>query len=195
MNITDFMRTVNLVDVLIAAFLFGSFVLGFMQGAIRRVVGILTIMFSFYLAAQIQVPLGSFLAANWRQFPAHYSEMIGFLTVFAAAVLAFALIVQGTYSRVEVFAARPIVDDILGGIFGVFEGATLLVFATIILDQYFLGSGSAAQPSELPLLRDAWTAINGSGTGAILHGTLIPGLVSVTGFLLPISIRAAYGLG
>lgn len=195
MNFGDFMRTVNLVDALIAVFLFGAFVLGFLQGAIRRLVGILTILFSFFLAAQLQVPFGGFLASNWRQFPPGYSEMIGFLTVFVAAVIAFALVVQGTYSRVQVFAKHPVIDEVLGGILGVFEGGMLLMFMTIVLDQYFYRAGSGVQASELPLLREAWNAINGSGTGLILHNTLIPGLISVAGLLLPAGIHATYGSG
>jgi uncharacterized membrane protein required for colicin V production len=194
-NIIDFMRTVNLVDAVIAVLLFGAFVLGFLQGAIRRLVGILTILFSFYLAAQLQVQIGGFLAENWRQFPPRYPEMIGFLTVFVAAVVAFALVVQGAYSRVHVFAKYPVVDEILGGILGVVEGGLLLLFLTMILDQYFLASTPGAQASELPVLREAWSAVNGSGTGAILHNTLIPGLVTVTGLLLPIGVRATYGKG
>ncbi len=114
MDIAGFFATVNLVDLLIFAYLFGWFVLGYAQGAIRRIVGILTISFSFFLAAQLSVPLGSWLASHWRQFPPGYAEMIGFGALFVAGVIAFALIVQGTYTRVAVFAEHPIVDEILG---------------------------------------------------------------------------------
>ena len=69
MNISEFLGTLNFVDVLIILGLFGMFILGFAQGAIRRLVGIATMTFSFFLAAQLQVPVGSFLAAHWEQFP------------------------------------------------------------------------------------------------------------------------------
>jgi uncharacterized membrane protein required for colicin V production len=191
-DIASFLQTVNLVDLLVVVALFGMFVLGFAQGAIRRLVGILTITFSFFVAAQLQVPLGTFLAQNWRQFPTGYSEMIGFLTVFAAAVFAFALIVQGTYSRVHVFAAHPVIDEILGGVLGVIEGGLLLLFVMVILDQYFLHGSPAANPSELPLLREIWTAINGAATGGLIHHQLIPGLLGVASLLLPEGVRATY---
>jgi uncharacterized membrane protein required for colicin V production len=192
MDIASFMKTVNLVDLIVVTALFGMFLLGFAQGAIRRLLGILTITFSFFLAAQLQVPVGTFLIQYWHQFPPGYAEMIGFLTVFGAAVIAFALITQGTYSRVHVFATHPVVDEVLGGILGLVQGGLLLVFGMIILDQFFLHGSPIADPAELPLLRDVWTAVNGAVTGGLVHHQLIPGLINVAGLLLPDGLRATY---
>ena len=192
MDIAGFFAKVNLTDLVVFAFLFGWFVLGFAQGAVRRLVGILTITFSFFLAAQLNVYLGPFLADHWTQFPKGYSEMVGFGTLFVAGAIAFALIVQGTYKRVTVFAAHPIIDEVLGGVLGLIEGALILMFVVIILDQFFLLGPSNGDPTELPLLRPIWEAINGSATGHLLHEQIIPGFVTVTGFLLPQSIRVVY---
>lgn len=192
MDIAGFFAKVDLADLVVFAYLFGWFVLGWAQGAVRRLVGILTVAFSFFLAAQLNVYLGPFLASHWTQFPAGYAEMIGFGTLFVAGFVAFALVVQGTYSRVAVFAAHPIVDEVLGGVLGLVQGALLLIFITIILDQFFLGASPAADPTELPVLRDLWNAINGSWTGSQLHAAIIPGFVTITGFLIPAAVRATY---
>jgi uncharacterized membrane protein required for colicin V production len=192
MDIASFLTTVNLLDLIVATVLFGMFLLGFAQGAIRRLLGILTITFSFFLAAQLQVPVGGFLIQYWRQFPPGYAEMIGFLTVFGAAVIAFALITQGTYSRVHVFATHPVVDEVLGGILGVIQGGLLLLFGMVILDQFFLHGSPIRDASELPLLREVWTAVNGAATGGLIHHQLIPGLITVAGLLLPEGVRATY---
>ena len=138
MNISGFLGTLNIVDVLIILGLLGGFVLGYAQGAIRRLVGIATMTFSFFLAAQLSVPVGSFLAEHWTQFPAQYASMLGFLMLFVAGVVAFALVVQGSYRKVEIFAKYPVVDEVLGGILGVVQAFLLLMFVTIILDQFFL---------------------------------------------------------
>jgi uncharacterized membrane protein required for colicin V production len=191
-DIAGFFAKVNLTDLVIFAYLFGWFVLGYAQGAVRRVVGILTITFSFFLAGQLNVYLGAFLAEHWVQFPKNYSEMIGFGTLFVAGAIAFALIVQGTYKRVAVFAAYPIVDEILGGLFGLAQGALLLLFVVIILDQFFILGPTTPNPAELPILRPVWEAINGSWTGNLLHTQVIPGFVALTGFLLPASVRSLY---
>jgi len=191
-DIAGFFAKVNLTDLVVVVFLFGWFVLGFAQGAVRRLVGILTITFSFFLAAQVNVYLGPFLASHWTQFPKGYSEMVGFATLFVAGVIAFALIVQGTYKRVTVFAAHPIIDEVLGGILGLIEGALLLMFVMIILDQFFVFGSTTANPTELPLLRPIWEAISGSATGHLLHDQLIPSFVLLTSFFLPQSIRSVY---
>jgi uncharacterized membrane protein required for colicin V production len=193
-NISEFLGTLHFVDLLIILGLFGMFILGFAQGAIRRLVGIATMTFSFFLAAQLQVPVGSFLATHWEQFPPEYAAMIGFLVLFVAGVVAFALIVQGTYSKTQIFARHPVVDEILGGILGVVQGLLLLMFLTIILDQFFLGSSYAPDPDEVPLLANIWTAINGSGFGQILHETAIPNFLGLVQFLIPQGILGLYGI-
>ena len=192
MDVAGFFAKVNLTDLVVFAYLFGWFVLGFAQGAVRRVVGILTVSFSFFLAAQLNVYVGPFLASHWTQFPNGYAEMVGFGTLFLAGVVAFALVVQGTYTRVAVFAEHPIIDELLGGLMGLIQGFLLLMFVVIILDQFFLRGPSSADPSELPVLRPVWEAINGSWTGQVLHDQLIPSFVTLTAFLLPEAIRSVY---
>ena len=77
--------------------------LGFAQGTIRRLIGIASILFSWFLAALLAEPLSNFLGDNWTQFPREYSYMIGFGTVFVASAIAFALVVQGFYKPQPLF--------------------------------------------------------------------------------------------
>jgi uncharacterized membrane protein required for colicin V production len=194
-NISEFLGTLSFADVLIVLGLFGFGVLGYAQGAIRRLVGIATMTFSFFLAAQLSVPVGSFLAQHWVQFPAQYAYMLGFLILFIAGFVAFALVVQGTYSKVELFAKHPIVDEALGGILGVIQGLLLLMYLTIILDHFFLSPSFAPDADEVPLLANLWTAIDGSRIGQTLHETAIPNFLSLVRFLVPSGILATYGIG
>jgi uncharacterized membrane protein required for colicin V production len=194
LDLRESLASINVVDVLVALFLFGMFILGWAQGAIRRLIGILSITFSFFLAMQLNAFwLGGFLAENWTQYPPEYSIMIGYLVIFIAAVVAFFLVVQGTYRKAEVFAKYPIVDEILGGILGLVQGVLFLLFITIILDQYFLYTNLPTDADELPFLRDIWTAIDSSGTGQILHETVIPAFIGIVSFLSPQDVRALYG--
>lgn len=195
MDVREWLASINVVDILVVLFLFGMFILGWAQGSIRRLIGILTITFSFFLAMQLNAFwLGAFLQQNWTQYPREYSNMIGYLVIFLAACLAFFLVVQGTYRKAEVFAKHPIVDEILGGILGVVQGALFLLFLTIILDQYYLYTGIAPDSDELPYLRDLWNAINASQTGAILHESVIPAFLGIVSFLIPQSVLQLYGL-
>ncbi len=194
MNITEFLSTISVVDVLILLGLFAFFILGWAQGTIRRLIGIATMTFSFFLAAVLHVPLGRFLAEHWTQFPPEYSLMIAFLTLFVAGVVAFSLVTQGTYQKTEVFAEHPIVDEVLGGVLGVVQGFLLLMFVTIILDQFFLYASTSAASNELPFLRAIWTAIDTSAIGQALHESIIPVFLGIFSFIVPKSVTALYGI-
>lgn len=194
MDIVATIANLNKFDLLVGLFLFAMFVLGYIQGTIRRVVGTLSITFSFFLAAALQGPFGDFLAQNWVNYPKEYSHMLGFGTLFVAGVVALFLVVQGTYTKTEIFAKHAIVDEVMGGIVGVAQGLLLLLFVTIILDQYFLYAGLNSGFTEVPVLRPFWTTLNESSFGALLHQQVIPNFISVTSFLMPASIRATYGV-
>ena len=195
MDIVATIQNVNPFDLLFLLFLFGMFVLGFIQGTVRRLIGTLSFIFSFFLAAALSVPFGNFLKSYWTSYPDEYSVMIAFLTVFVAAVIASSLVIQGTYTKTALFTRWPVVDEILGGIVGVAQGLLLLLFLTIILDQYFLYAPTTPQVDEVPILRPVWEAINTSNVGTLYHQQVIPNFVSLFGFLLPASIKATYGLG
>ena len=94
---------IQLADWIILIYFLAFFVLGFAQGTIRRLIGIASILFSFLFAANVAGPLGDFLKANWTDQNPQYSFMVGFLTIFVAAALAFAIVVQGFYRPQPLF--------------------------------------------------------------------------------------------
>jgi uncharacterized membrane protein required for colicin V production len=191
LDLVEFFNSLKVFDLLVVLALFGMFVLGYVQGTIRRLVGLLSVTFSFFLAALLSVPVGEFLAANWTQYPTEYSVMIGFGVVFVAAVVASALVVQGTMQKQELFPKYPVIDEILGGVLGVVQGMLILLFVTIILDQYFLNV-PAGSDNELGILRTFWEALNASGTGQLIHMNVAPQFVNLFSFLLPDYIENTY---
>jgi len=193
-NLADTLTKINLFDVVVVLYLFGWFILGFIQGTIRRLLGIGALVFSFFLALQLNnLWLGNFLATNWTQYPKEYSVMIGYLVIFVAAVVAFTLVIQGTYKKAPLFAKYPVLDEILGGLLGILQGGLLLLFLVIILDQYYLYTNIPPDDDEIAFLRTFWDAMNTSNTGVILHGTVIPAFLTIFGFLIPGSVHAVYG--
>jgi uncharacterized membrane protein required for colicin V production len=189
----EFLAGIAPIDLLIVLYFAGFFVLGFAQGTIRRIIGIASILFSFFFAANVAEPLGSFLAANWTQFSPQYSYMIGFATIFVASAVAFALVAQGWYKPQPLFEKARFVDELLGGFLGLVQAAIILGCVVIILDSFFLIPGIPADAQELPFLRELWTALDGSSIVAVFRETLIPMFLSVTGFLVPDYIEAFYG--
>jgi uncharacterized membrane protein required for colicin V production len=191
-NIGDFLISFDRFDLLVVLFLFGMFVLGFMQGTIRRVLGLGSMLFSFLFAANLRDSLGSFLAANWNQFPDEYAVMLGFLMVFVAATIAFTLVIQGFYHPQPLFAKARFADEVLGGVLGVIQGLFLIGCIIVILDSFFLIPTIPVTSYELPFLRGFHEFITDSGTAAWFRSTLIPAFYAVFGLFVPPTVRAVH---
>ncbi len=188
MNIADFIRSFNLFDLLIILILAGMFILGFVQGTVRRLLGIAAILFSFLLAANLREPLGNFLASNWSQFEGEYAIMIGFGTVFVAASIAFTLVIQGFYKKTPLSERYILVDEVIGGLLGVLQGILILTFMVIILDSVF-EIPQVSQRNELILLREIHGAYDPSVTAQIIRNTIIPAFYTIFGLFIPDSLR------
>lgn len=192
MDFGTFLNGIGAVDLLIALFLMGFFVLGFLQGTIRRLLGIVSVLFSFLFAANVAGPLSDFLGANWTQFPKEYSYMVGFGTVYFAATFAIALVIQGFYQPQPLFPKARFVDEIIGGILGLIEAALIFAVVLIILDSFFRIPGIPADPQELPLLRDLWNALDATKFVELFRNSVIPFFFLLTGLFIPDNIEALY---
>jgi uncharacterized membrane protein required for colicin V production len=191
-DVGEFLNGVGTVDLLIVLYFIGFFVLGFAQGTIRRLLGILSILFSFLLAASLAEPLSEFLGANWRQFTPQYSYMVGFATVFVASAIAFALVIQGFYKPQPLFQKARFADEILGGILGLIQAALILGILIVILDSFFRIPGIPADSDELPFLRDIWMALDGAKIVEVFRESLIPFFFLLTGLFIPDRVEALY---
>ena len=118
--------------------------------------------------------------------------MIGFGTIFVAASIAFALVIQGFYKPQPLFQKARFVDEIIGGILGLLEAAIIFGAVLIILDSFFRIPGIPADPQELPFLREFWNALDGSKFADLFRETLIPAFFVVTGLFIPENIKRTY---
>jgi len=192
-NVADFLRSLNIFDLLVVLVMSAFFIVGFIQGTIRRVLGIASILFSFLLAANLRDPLGDFFAANWTQFRSdEYSRMLAFGIVFTTSVLVFSLAIQSLYNKVELFEKYPVIDETLGGVLGVVQGMLILGAVIVILDSFHTLRGIAKDPDELPFLRSLFETYDASGTAVLFRESLTPTFVALLSPLLPDSIKSLY---
>lgn len=190
MDIVGFITGLNLFDLVVILILALAFVLGFIQGTIRRLLGLGSILFSYLLAANLRDPLGTFFSQNWFQFPAEYSFMIAFGAVFLVASIGFSLLIQGFYKHQDLFARTRFVDEVLGGLLGIVQAMVILGAVIVILDSFFRNPAMPKSEGELILVRDIFNAMDRSNTAGIFRETLIPAFNSLVGFLLPVDIRS-----
>ncbi len=182
----------NLFDLLVMLLLMAAFILGYLQGSIRRLLGIVSVLFSFVLAAQVRGPLGDFLIGNWTQFLPEYSRMLAFGVVFFIISLAFTLLIQNVYERSPVLPRFTYVDPLLGGVLGMVQAGIIIGAGVMILDSYFLGVGTTLRPAELLFLRDFAHAIDVSQAARIYRHDLIPAFFVLLGGLIPEDVRAVF---
>ena len=191
MDIVAFIDSFRLFDLLFIFICMVAFVVGYIQGSIRRILGIASILFSFFVAANLRDWLGTFFADNWHQFPAEYSFMVAFGFLFAVAAIAFSLVIQGFYNHQQLFGQYPVIDEVLGGVLGVVQAFFVMGAIIIILDSFFRLPATASTSGELPFLRSLWESFDASGTAQIFRDTLIPGFYSVFGALIPAAVTAS----
>ncbi|MDO8483514.1 MAG: CvpA family protein [Candidatus Limnocylindrales bacterium] len=194
MNLGEFLGGIGTVDLLIVLYFIGFFVLGFAQGTLRRLIGIGAILFSFLFAANLADPLGRFLADHWTQFPRPYSYMVGFGTIFSAAALALALIVQSYYKPQQLFKKARFADEILGGLLGLLQAAIIFGAVLIILDSFFRIPGIPQDPQELPFLREFWGGLDHTQFAVLFRNALIPSSFVLIGLFIPDNLKVAYPL-
>jgi len=191
-NIGEILGSINRFDLLVVLFLFGMFVLGFIQGTIRRVLGLASMLFSFLFAANLRGPLGGYLAANWNDYPDEYAIMLGFGIVFVAATIAFTVVIQGFYHKQDLFKRATFADEVIGGILGIVQGGFLILAIIIILDSFFQIPTIPKSVGEYPWLRTFWETLDTSATAEIFRSRIIPGFITVFGLLIPVDLQAFY---
>lgn len=195
MDFGEFVGGITTVDLLLFLYFLAFVVLGVVQGTIRRLMGVGAILFSFFFAANLATPLGEFLGQYWTQFPKEYSFMVGFLTIFVAAGLAFALVAQGFYKPQPLFPNARFVDEAIGGGLGLIQAGLILAFAVIILGTFFILPGISPSSQELPLLRDIWNGFQDSRIVDFFRDALIPPFFTFTDFLVPDRIQVLFPPG
>jgi uncharacterized membrane protein required for colicin V production len=191
-NIGEFLSSVNRFDLLVILFAFGMFVLGFVQGTIRRVLGLASMLFSFLFAANLRDPLGSYLAANWNQFPDEYAIMLGFGIVFVASTIAFTVVIQGFYHKQDLFQKSTFADELIGGVLGIIQALFLVGCIIVILDSFFQIPTIPKSENEFGWIRSLFDEMTKSTTADLFRTRLIPGFISVFGLLIPSDLQRFY---
>jgi uncharacterized membrane protein required for colicin V production len=191
-DIIGAITSIKAIDYLIFFALFGMFILGFMQGIIRRLLGFAAILISLLVAGQLRGPLGDFLAQNWTQYLPEYNHMIAFGTVFVAASIAATIAIQLFYRPTPLFIQYPVIDEILGGVIGVLEAGLILGAFFLITDPFFQEAGKSVVRQEFPFIREIHNAFQDSITAAIVRDRIVPFILFLFGAAFPDAVKDVF---
>ena len=192
MDVVEFIEGLNLFDILVVFFVAAFFVVGYIQGTLRRALGLAIALVSLLLAMNLRDPLGAWLTQYWTQLPQAYVYMLAlggsFLTIYIAGSIA----VQTFYRKTTIFTKATVVDELVGGILGAVQALLLVSAMIIILDSYYAQSGVRTNPNELGILGDIYTFYNASHVVELFRSSLIPLFFALFGWIVPSDLAEMY---
>ncbi|MFH0750516.1 MAG: CvpA family protein [Chloroflexota bacterium] len=192
MDVLAFIERLNLFDILVAFFVAGFFVVGYIQGALRRVLGLAIVLLSLLLALNLRDPLGAWLAQYWTHLPKPYVYMLAFGGSALTIYIAGSITIQTFYRRTTLFAKATMVDELVGGILGAFQALLLVGALIVVLDSYYALPGNPTDPDELGILRDIYNFYASSQVVDLFRASLIPLFFVIFGWIVPSDLREYY---
>jgi len=191
-DVVEFIEGLNLFDILVVFFVAGFFVVGYIQGTLRRALGLGIALVSLLLALNLREPLGAWLAQYWTQLPQAYVYMLALGGSFLTIYIVGSITVQTFYRKTTLFTKATVVDEILGGVLGAVQALLLVSALIIILDSYYAQSGVRTNPNELGILGDIYTFYNASHVVDLFRSSLIPLFFALFGWIVPPDLAEMY---
>lgn len=185
--------TIGTMDIFLLVAIVSTLIVGFFWGAARSVMLVAAWLLAFLLGAYLKLELGSYLAAQWTQYPATFSEMAAFGIIYLGALLAAPiLIVIGTRGSQRV-SRYQVLDDLVGALFAVFV-AVLGIAGLIIVLATFYGTAAvvvdtAGGPEWVASL---YENLLSSNIGSGINEHLVPLIGTLIGPILPADVREVW---
>lgn len=173
-------------------FLAGAFLLGYIRGAVRQLIALGAWLVSFVVAAYVRGPLGDWIFGQGNGYSRAYSEMLAFGLAFFVLFALGVLVIEVGGSTIQLFQ-RGAFDQILGGFLALGVGLLMIGALLIVLDGYYIYAAAPVPGgSDIEFVRALHAALDRSAIVGALRGSLVPGLISLLGPLLPHDIRVVY---
>lgn len=192
MDIVAFIQGLSLFDILVAFLVAGFFVVGYIQGTLRRLLGLALVLLSLLLALNLRDPLGAWLAQYWFQLPGPYVYMLAFGGSFVTLYIAGSITVQVFYRKTPLFAKATAVDELLGGVLGAVQALLLVGTVIVVLDSYYTLRGIPADADEIGLFRDIFRFYDTSQIAGLFRTSLIPLFFLLFGWITPSAVADRY---
>ncbi len=192
MDVVGTIRGLNFFDLLVVIFVCGFFLAGFVQGTLRRLMGLAILVVALLFSLNLRDPLGSWLGQYWTQFPKEYSTMLAFGISFVVIYMGGSILVQTFYRRTQLFKRSTVVDEIVGALLGILQALLLVGAMIMILDSFFRIPGIAPDSDEVGILRDIYRFYDPSQAAILFRDALIPAFLALFAWITPAGLRALF---
>jgi len=183
--------TIGAMDIYLLVIIVSALLVGFFWGAARSVMLVAAWLFAFVAGAYLQLQLGSWLASEWPEYVASFSEMAACGIIYVGLLLAApVLIMIGTQGGQRLMNIQSL-DDIIGATLSTLV-AVLGIAGLMIVLATFYGQGPTVDPAGGPeWTANLYKALLTSNIGAFIDAHVIPVMGSVLGPILPPDVREA----
>jgi len=172
-------------DVVLLLIIGGSFLLGFLWGVIRSLLMLAAWFVVFIASAYLSEPVGNYLSGQWTNLERGYVHMVAFGLLYGTGlIVAVILVWQGTRGS-QGMTRYAFLDDLVGGLVLACVAVLGIAGVMVVLGTYY---------ASAPTLTGDWSAniyraLLDSSVGSSIHASLLPGLSSILGPVLPASIH------
>lgn len=186
--------SIGTTDIFLTVIIVSTLVVGFFWGAMRSLMLLAAWVLAFVAGAYLKLELGSYLARQWPNFEASWSEMAAFGIIYLGLLLAAPFIIIVTTKANQQVTRFQVLDDAVGALFAVFVAVLGVAGLMIVLATFYDASGTFVDASGGP----AWSAslyqsLLASNIGHGINEQVVPLIDFVLGPLLPPDVREAMG--
>jgi hypothetical protein len=186
--------TIGTTDIFLLVIIVSTLVVGFFWGAVRSLMLFAAWILAFFAGAYLQLELGSYLAQQWVNYSAAFSQMAAFGIIYLFLLLGAPVIIFVTSRSNQRVTRYQVLDDLVGAGFAVFVAVLGIAGVLIVLATYY-GDG---QPVVEQAGGPAWTAnlyqsLLLSNIGSSINDHVVPIIGVVLGPFLPQNVREVFG--
>jgi uncharacterized membrane protein required for colicin V production len=185
---------IGTMDIFLLVIIVSTLLVGFFWGAARSLMLLAAWLLAFLAGAYLRLELGSYLARQWNNYPAGFSEMAAFGLIFVGVLLAAPVVIMLLSRGNQKVTRSQVLDDLAGATFAVFAAVLGIAGVLIVLATYY---GPADVFIDNPGGPE-WTAsfyqtLVNSTIGAGVNEHLVPLVGTLLGPILPADVREVFG--
>ena len=182
--------TIGTMDIFLLVILVAALMVGFFWGAARSLMLLAAWLLSFLAGAYLKLELGSYLASEWPEFAASFSEMAAFGVIYMGLLLAAPFIIVISTRGSQNLTTYAVLDDLVGAAFAVAVAVLGIAGLVIVMSMYYGVDPVIVDIAGGPeWTADLYQALIDSNIGAGIAEQLVPLLGSVLGPILPPDVR------
>lgn len=180
-------------DVFLLVIIVSALIVGFFWGAVRSLMLLAVWLLAFLAGAYLKLELGSYLAAQWPNFEASWSEMAAFGLIYMGLLLAAPILIVVLTRSGQHVTRSQVIDDGIGSVVAAFVALLGIAGLMIVFSTYYDASETFIDPTGGPdWAATMFQSLLTSNIGSWIYENLVPLIGTLFGPILPFDVREVF---